>query len=72
MCARRSALVEAVVAVDALARVTGLEPRELPVLRDHNLGARGSRQVPRVVALSDPRAESPMETRLRLRGGRRR
>lgn len=64
--ARWSALVEAVVAVDALARVAGVEPRELLVLRDRYLGARGSRQVPRVVALSDPRAESPMETRLRL------
>ncbi len=54
------------VAVDALARTAAFDPRDLLVLHNRYLGARGSRQVPRVVGLSDPRAESPMETRLRL------
>jgi hypothetical protein len=63
---RRPPLVEAVVAVDALSRVFGFAPREVvPVGYDH-LGARGCRQLPAVVALADPRAESPMETRIRL------
>ncbi|MHA6793999.1 endonuclease domain-containing protein [Pseudonocardia bannensis] len=64
--ARRLDLVEAVVAVDALARVGGFAPSALLDLRSANPGARGCRGTDRVVALADPRAESPMETRLRL------
>lgn len=64
--ARRSMLVEAVVAVDALAGHCGFPPAELLRLRNRHCGARGSRQVHRVVQLANPRAESPMETRLRL------
>ncbi|HVL86075.1 MAG TPA: DUF559 domain-containing protein [Pseudonocardia sp.] len=60
---RRLRLVEAVVAVDALARVGRFDPAAL--LRGRP-GARGCRRLPRVVELADPRAESPMETRLRL------
>jgi hypothetical protein len=75
--ARRLPLVEAVVAVDALAggvrsaagggAVTGgFAPAELLARRAAEPGARGSRRLAEVVALADPRAESPPETRLRL------
>lgn len=64
--ARRLPLEEAVVAVDALARVGGFAPAELLVRRAEQPGARGVRGLAEVVALADPRAESPPETRLRL------
>lgn len=69
--ARRLDLTEAVVAVDAMARRLdrrrpGFEPAELLRLRTLRPGARGCRALDGVVALADPRAESPMETRLRL------
>ncbi|NMH99003.1 hypothetical protein [Pseudonocardia acidicola] len=64
--ARREPLVEAVVAVDALARRGAFAPKTLLQLRALQPGARGCRQLDRVVALADPGAESPMETRLRL------
>lgn len=69
---RRLTLWDAVVAVDALARVPkpGEPPRFDPfALLDRRLaepGARNSLRLDRVVALADPRAESPMETRMRL------
>lgn len=63
---RRSPLAEAVVAVDALGHVHRFDPHELLVLARRHLGARGSAQLPRVVELSDRRAASPMETRIRL------
>jgi hypothetical protein len=57
--ARRLDLVEAVVAVDALARVSGsgvspFEPAELLLRRLAEPGARGCRRLDRVVALADP------------------
>jgi len=61
--ARRLPLVEAVVAVDALARDGCFAPGELLTYRR---GARGCRLLDRVVALADPRAESVMESQLRL------
>ncbi|MDN5915969.1 MAG: DUF559 domain-containing protein [Pseudonocardia sp.] len=91
--ARRLDLVEAVVAVDALAAARRRRPTFVPgpvhgpesVARSRRLslspgfdpaalfrrrlatpGARGARQLDRVVELADPRAESPPETRLRL------
>jgi very-short-patch-repair endonuclease len=64
--ARRLPLVDAVVAVDALANVHGVAPAELVPFGYRHLGARGSAQLPTVVALADPRAESPMETRIRF------
>lgn len=70
--ARRLPLVEAVVATDALARIGRFSPADLLARRSAEPGARGSRRLPEVVLLCDPRAESPMETRLRLtlvRGG---
>jgi hypothetical protein len=63
---RRLPLVEAVVALDALAHGGAFDPAELLVRRTERPGARGSRGLDAAVALADPRAESPMETRLRL------
>ncbi|MCU1653727.1 MAG: hypothetical protein JWQ60_4876, partial [Pseudonocardia sp.] len=74
--ARRLPLVEAVVVVDALARGAagsgsggaggGFVPAELLARRAAEPGARGSRRLAETVALADPRAESPPETRLRV------
>lgn len=64
--ARRLSLVDAVVAVDALARLGRFAPAELLMRRASQPGARHCRRLDRVVELADPRAESPMETRLRL------
>jgi len=69
--ARRSELVDAVVAVDAMAalRIPGMPrfaPADLLRRRDDTPGARGCQGLDRVVALANPLAESPMETRLRL------
>lgn len=64
--ARRLDLVEAVVAVDALARKGRFAPSELLARRANAPAARGCRRLDEVVALANPRAESPMETRLRL------
>jgi hypothetical protein len=58
--------VQAVIAVDALAREFEFDPEELltyPALRDN---PRGARRLPAVVADADPRSESPPETRTRL------
>ncbi|MCM3846457.1 hypothetical protein ND486_09670 [Pseudonocardia sp. DR1-2] len=91
---RRLELVDAVVALDALAarrrdrpvfvpvqgtpapelrrlsRMTapcpGFDPADLLALRSLYPHVRGSARLDRIVALADPRAESPPETRLRL------
>lgn len=65
--ARRVRLVEAVVAVDALARRGSFAPADLLGYRVTRPGARGCRRLGRVVALADLRAESPPESRLRVR-----
>jgi hypothetical protein len=65
--ARRLPLVEAVVAVDALAHGRDFTPADLLARCVAQPGARGCRRLPTVVAMADPRAESPMETRLRIR-----
>lgn len=59
-------LVDAVAAVDALSRVGRFAPEEVLALAARYPRARGRRRLPRVVALADRRAGSPMETRLRL------
>jgi very-short-patch-repair endonuclease len=64
--ARRLPLVEAVVAVDALAFAQKIVPVDVLLLARRHLGSRGSAQLPEVVALSSALAESPMETRIRL------
>jgi very-short-patch-repair endonuclease len=63
---RRAPLVEAVVAVDALTHVHRFDPTEVLAMARRHPGARGNAQLPRVVELSDRRAGSPMETRIRL------
>jgi very-short-patch-repair endonuclease len=63
---RRAPLVEAVVAVDALSHVHGFDPSEVLAMARRHPGAWGSAQLPRVVELSDGRAGSPMETRIRM------
>jgi very-short-patch-repair endonuclease len=64
--ARRGDLVDAVVAVDALARVGRFHPDLLLNFLTHYPRARGAAAVPDVLALADQRAGSPMETRLRM------
>lgn len=64
--ARRGFLVDAVVAVDELAGRFHFAPAELLAVAERHTGARGSRRLPEVVSLAEPRAESVMETRLRL------
>jgi hypothetical protein len=63
---RRLELVEAVVAVEGLAARGGFAPADLLRRRADSAPARGCRRLDRVVALADPRAESPMESRLRV------
>lgn len=62
---RRPPLVEAVVAVDALARVGEFAPSDLLSLGYLHFGARGSRLLTRTVRLSNPLSGSPMESRIR-------
>jgi len=64
--ARWESLVEAVVAMDALARAGRFHPDLLLNFLVHYPGARGASHVPEVLALADRRSGSPMETRLRL------
>ena len=64
--ARRLPTTEAVVVLDALARVTPFRPAALLDRRARTPGARGCRRLDELVALADPRAESPGETRLRV------
>jgi hypothetical protein len=63
---RRLEGVDAVVALDALARAATFDPSELPDLIKAHPRARGWRRVPEAVARADPRAASPPETRMRL------
>jgi hypothetical protein len=64
--ARWLSTVEAVVAMDALARIGRFTPGAVLGIHDRYPGARWRRRVPAVIDLSDPRAESSMETRSRL------
>jgi hypothetical protein len=72
--ARRLELVDAVVALDALAnrghwassRAAGFDPAAVLQRAARYPRARGSARLPRVVRLADRRSGSPMETRLRL------
>lgn len=52
----------AVVAVDTICHVHGLDPRSVAAPP----GARGVARLPKVIALARPAAESPMESRIRL------
>jgi very-short-patch-repair endonuclease len=59
-------LTEAVVALDALARLRRFDPTDLTKYAARHRGWRGVRLVAEAAGLVDPGAESPMETRLRL------
>ncbi|ORX02172.1 hypothetical protein AWC29_20145 [Mycobacterium triplex] len=63
---RRPGLQAAVIRIDSLARATGTAAADVyPVIEDHR-GARGLRQLRRVLPLIDAGAESPQESRTRL------
>ena len=64
--ARRGTLVDAVVAVDALAGRFGFTPAELLTFAQRYPAARGTLRLPEIAALVEPAAGSAMETRLRL------
>lgn len=64
--ARRAERTEAVIALDALARVGGFAPDAVLDLATLHPGERGISRLPGLVALANPLAESPMETRVRL------
>lgn len=69
---RRLPLEEGVLRVDALLNATKAEVADVAVLARRHPGARGIRRLREVLALADPGAESPQETRVRLilvRGG---
>jgi very-short-patch-repair endonuclease len=59
-------LREKVVALDALARNCKIALDDVLRLRALHLGARGTHHIVPVLKLCDPRAESPMETRIRI------
>lgn len=64
--ARMTSLVDAVTAVDALAHQQIVDLDELVRYTAAHRGWRGVRRVPMVVGHAEPRAESPMESRLRM------
>jgi very-short-patch-repair endonuclease len=59
-------LVERVVAVDALAHSCGVEHSEILTFRRRYLGSHGGPGIAEVLGLADRRAESPMESRVRV------
>jgi hypothetical protein len=63
---RRGPLDKAVARLDALARATGIAPRNVEPLIDRYGGARGVRQLRTALKLMDAGAQSPKETWLRL------
>lgn len=63
---RRKPLVEAVVAADAIAHAHPFDASGILLLSSRYPRARGNAQLPEVVRLANPLAESPMETRIRL------
>lgn len=63
---RRPGLQTAVMRIDALARATALTADDVQPLIDAHRGARGMKQLRRVLPLVDAGAESPQETRTRL------
>jgi very-short-patch-repair endonuclease len=65
--ARRLDRVEAVVALDAMAHRKLVYLDDVASYANRALNAHGRHQVDAAVALAEPRSESPMETRLRLR-----
>jgi very-short-patch-repair endonuclease len=64
--ARDPPLTDAVVAVDALSHRHKFVPGAVLDIGRRHLGARGSAQLPEVVRLANPLAQSPMESRTRM------
>lgn len=64
---RRHGLVLAVIRLDALMRATGVSAADVRTLATRHPGARGVASLREAVELADPGAESPQETRVRLR-----
>lgn len=64
--ARRVPRIEAVAAIDALTHHGKIDPACVLEIAARYPGARGYRRLAGLVALADRRAQSPMETRLRL------
>lgn len=58
--------LEAVTAIDALLRATGLDVAEVAALADRHPGRRGIVSARRVLQTADPGAQSPKETYVRL------
>ena len=58
---------DALAAGDAMRRATGVEPDAVAEVLERFRGQRGVVQARELLALSDPRAESPQESRARLR-----
>lgn len=63
---RRRGFTLAVIRIDALLQATGVTLDEIAELVERHPGTRGVVQCRRAVALADPGAESPQETRTRL------
>lgn len=63
---RMPGLETAVIRVDALRHATGVSTDAIHAIAERHRGARGTKQLRRVLELSDPGAESPQETRTRL------
>ena len=59
-------LTERVVAVDALAHFCKVDPDAIRTLRNRHLGVHHGAEIAEVLALADARAESPMESRMRM------
>lgn len=59
-------LETAVIRIDALRQATGVGVDAIEAIAERHRGARGNKQLRRVLELSDPGAESPQETRTRL------
>ncbi len=64
--ARREPRIEAVAALDALMCHCRITPADVLAVAARHPGVRGVARLPALVALADGRAESPMETRIRL------
>ncbi len=65
-CARWLSLVEAVVVADALAHAGLITPGGFLAYANAHRGLRGVVQAGQVAALTEPRTDSPMESRLRV------